>query len=147
MIVVIYCRVSSKDQVKNLSLPTQQKFCAEFCQRQGWQVDRVFVEKGESAKTADRTQLQAMLAYCRQSKGRIGCVVVYSLSRFARAKFDHVVLRAHLYKLGITLRSVTEPIDDTPTGKLMEGILSTYAQFENDVRSERTIHAFLHRRD
>jgi site-specific DNA recombinase len=36
------------------------------------------------------------------------------------------------------LRSATEPIDDTSTGKLMEGVLAAFAQFDNDVRSERT---------
>jgi DNA invertase Pin-like site-specific DNA recombinase len=35
-------------------------------------------------------------------------------------------------------RSVTEPIDDTSTGKLMEGVLAAFAQFDKDVRSERT---------
>jgi site-specific DNA recombinase len=47
-------------------------------------------------------------------------------------------LRAHLKSLGISLRSATEPIDDTSTGKLMEGVLAAFAQFDNDVRSERT---------
>jgi hypothetical protein len=35
------------------------------------------------------------------------------------------------------LRSATEPIDDTSTGKLMEGVLAAFAQFDNDVRSDR----------
>jgi len=47
-------------------------------------------------------------------------------------------LRAHLKSLGISVRSATEPIDDTSTGKLMEGVLAAFAQFDNDVRSERT---------
>jgi site-specific DNA recombinase len=38
----------------------------------------------------------------------------------------------------VTLRSVMEPIDDSPTGKLMEGVLSTFAQFDNDQNAERT---------
>jgi site-specific DNA recombinase len=38
----------------------------------------------------------------------------------------------------ITLRSATEPIDDTATGKLMEGVLAAFAQFDNDVRSDRS---------
>ena len=122
MRAVIYCRVSTKDQVQNLSLPTQQKVCAEFCLRQGWEVDRVFVEEGESAKTANRTELKNLLAYCREHKGRIQCVVVYSVNRFAREKHDHYLLRAQLQRLGVTLRSATEPIDDSSTGKLMEGI-------------------------
>jgi hypothetical protein len=42
-----------------------------------------------------------------------------------------------LHGLGISLRSVTEPIDDTSTGKLLEGVLASFAQFDNDERSER----------
>jgi site-specific DNA recombinase len=34
--------------------------------------------------------------------------------------------------------SATEPIDDTSTGKLMEGVLAAFAQFDNDCRSDRT---------
>src|SRR5438034_880277 len=53
-------------------------------------------------------------------------------------KYDHFALRAHMKSLGISLRSATEPIDDTSTGKLMEGVLASFAQFDNDVRSDRT---------
>ena len=55
-----------------------------------------------------------------------------------RDKYDHFVLRSHLQSLGISLRSATEPIDDTSTGKLMEGVFAAFAQFDNDVRSDRT---------
>ena len=40
----------------------------------------------------------------------------FNLTRFAREKYDHFALRAHLKSLGISLRSATEPIDDTSTG-------------------------------
>src|SRR5262245_31834803 len=49
-----------------------------------------------------------------------------------------VVAHATLKSLGISLRSATEPIDDTSTGKLMEGVLAAFAQFDNDVCSDRT---------
>jgi DNA invertase Pin-like site-specific DNA recombinase len=65
-------------------------------------------------------------------------VIVYNLTRFAREKYDHFALRAHLKSLRISLRSATEPIDDTSTGKLMEGVPAAFAQFDNDVRSDRT---------
>jgi site-specific DNA recombinase len=70
--------------------------------------------------------------------GRVQFIVVFNLTRFAREKYDHFALRTHLKSLGISLRSATEPIDDTSTGKLMEGVLAAFAQFDNDVRSERT---------
>ena len=128
---VIYVRVSTKEQTENLSLATQLRSCEEYCRRQGYDVLERFHEEGESAKTTDRSQLQALLKYCRTHKGQIHFVVVYNLTRFAREKYDHFALRAHLQSLGISLRSATEPIDDTSTGKLMEGVLAAFAQFDN----------------
>ena len=138
MRAVLYCRVSSKEQTKNLSLPMQEASCREFCERREWQVERAFIERGESAKTADRTELQRMLTFCRRNRKRVGVVVVYNLNRFARNAGDHHAVRGILRALGITLRSVTENIDDSPGGKMVEGILATVHQFENDLRSERT---------
>lgn len=135
---VIYVRVSTKEQTENLSLPTQLRACEEYCRREGYEVVERFREEGESAKTADRTELQNLLKYCRTHKGKVHFVVVYNLTRFAREKYDHFALRAFLKSLGISLRSATEPIDDTSTGKLMEGVLAAFAQFDNDVRAERT---------
>ena len=65
-------------------------------------------------------------------------VVVFNLTRFARDKYDHFVLRSHLQSLGISLRSATEPIDETSTGKLMEGVPAAFALFDNGCRSDRT---------
>ncbi len=135
---VIYCRVSTKEQTQNLSLPTQLKACRDYCAREGYAAAETFIDEGESAKTADRPELQRLLTYCREHKGRVTAVVVYNVTRFARQKYDHVILRATLWKLGITLRSVMEPIDDSPSGKLMEGVLAAFAQFDNDQKSERT---------
>ena len=135
---VIYIRVSTKEQTENLSLPTQLRACEEYCRREGLDVLERFREEGESAKTADRTELQRLLAFCRTNKGRVHFVVVFNLTRFARDKYDHFALRSLLKSLGISLRSATEPIDDTSTGKLMEGVLAAFAQFDNDVRSDRT---------
>jgi hypothetical protein len=81
---VIYVRVSTKEQTENLSLPTQLKACEEYCQRQGFHVLARFREEGESAKTADRTELQKLLQFCRTNKGRVQFVVVFNLTRFAR---------------------------------------------------------------
>src|SRR6266568_4027783 len=119
---VIYVRVSTKEQTENLSLPSQLKACEEYCERQGFHVLARFREEGENAKTADRTELQKLLQFCRKNKSTVQFVVVFDVTRFAREKYDHFALRAHLKSLGISLRSATEPIDDTSTGKLMEGV-------------------------
>lgn len=138
MKAVIYIRVSTEEQVKNLSLETQQKACVDYCRRNHLEVAKVFTEEGESAKTMNRPQLQAMLAYCRDNRGKIGTVIVYNLSRFARNTSDHLAVKLVLSKQGVTLRSVCEPVDDSSTGKFLETILAAAAQLDNDMRSDRT---------
>jgi DNA invertase Pin-like site-specific DNA recombinase len=135
---VIYVRVSDPRQAKNLSLGTQLSSCEDYCRREGYEILERFKEEGESAKTADRTELIKLLTYCRKNKGKVHFVVVHNLTRFAREKFDHFSLRAHPRGLGISLRSATEPIDDSATGKLVDGVLASVAQFDNDVRSDQT---------
>ena len=61
---VIYVRVSTKEQTENLSLSTQLKACEEYCGREDFELLSPFREEGESAKTADRTELQNLLQCC-----------------------------------------------------------------------------------
>ena len=96
---VIYSRVSTKEQTENLSLPTQLLACEEYCRREGLEVLARFKEEGESAKTADRTELQRLLTFCRTNKGKVHFVVVFNLTRFARDKYDHFALRSFLKSL------------------------------------------------
>ena len=136
---VIYVRVSTTEQVDNYSLSTQEKACRDYCTRNNSEVDKVFVEEGESAKTANRTQFQKALAYCRENKGKVKWLVVYAVSRFARNSHDHLATRAFLGSVGVNLRSVTEPFDESSQGKLMESILASFAQFDNDMKADRTV--------
>ncbi len=136
MKAVAYCRVSTKEQVRNTSLETQQQAIRAYCDREGIEVVRVFLEEGESAKTADRTQLRELLAYCRSSP--VDLVLVWKFDRFARDLEQHIGLRTKLRSLGVQVRSVTEPVGEDPAGKLMENVLASFAQFDNDVRAQRT---------
>ena len=136
---VVYCRVSTREQVENMSLPTQQKACREYCETRNISVDRVFVEEGESAKSVDRTELQNLLAYCSDHRQLIDFVVVFKVDRFSRYCADHQALRVILHRYGILLRSVTEPIDETAEGTLMENVLSAVAQYDNQSKARRTV--------
>ena len=135
-----YIRVSTDEQVKGTSLDMQQKACIDFAKANGWELPlkNVFRDEGESAKAMNRPNLLAMLEFCRKNKGKISKCIVWKLDRFARNSDDHVMIRAILRKNGVSLVSVTEPIDDSPTGKLMETVLSGFAQFDNEIRTHRT---------
>ncbi len=135
---MIYCRVSSLEQVEGTSLESQERMCRDYAKREGMAVSEVFIDRGESAKTADRTEFLNAISYCSKKKNDVSHFVVYKLDRFARNQEDHIGVRAKLKQYGVQLRSVTEPIDDSPMGKMMEGILSTFAEFDNNVRTERS---------
>jgi hypothetical protein len=60
----------------------------------------VNVPSSRTSQDDGRSQLQALLKYCRTHKGKVHFVVVYNLTRFAREKYDHFALRAHLKSLG-----------------------------------------------
>ncbi len=139
MVGVIYCRVSSKEQIEGTSLESQQAACHEYAASKGIEVLRVFVEQGESAKFADRTQLLELIDFCRVHKGSIHMLLVWKIDRFARNVSDHFSVKATLVKYGVRIVSVTEPIDQNPEGRLMETILAGFAQFDNDIRAMRTV--------
>ena len=139
MTAIIYVRVSSRDQVEGTSLETQEIACREYAKRHDLTVARVFVEEGESAKFADRTQLIALLDYCKVAEHAVSTLIVWKLDRFARNVEDHFAIKAMLRRSGVSVVSVTEPIAQDPNGKLMETILAGFAAFDNDVRAMRTV--------
>ena len=139
MNAVIYCRVSSREQVEGTSLESQQLACEEYARARNIHVLRVFVEQGESAKFADRTELLLLIEFCRENKGRVNTLLVWKVDRFARNVADHFSVKATLQRYGVDIASVTEPIDEKPEGKLMETILAGFAQFDNDIRATRTV--------
>ncbi len=44
-----------------------------------------------------------------------------------------------LSKYGIKVKSVTEPTDDTPAGKLHEQMMAVFAEFDINLRADRTV--------
>ena len=136
---IIYCRVSSKEQIEGTSLESQELACREYAQAHGITILKIFVERGESAKFADRTQLIDLLNFCRDHKGQVETLLVWKVDRFARNVGDHFNIKAQLLKYGVRVVSVTEPIDSNPEGRLLETILAGFAQFDNDIRAMRTV--------
>lgn len=137
---MIYCRVSTKEQVdEGNSLVSQERLCREYALKEGFEIAEVFIEKGESAKTANRTQLNLLLKFCTKKKGSVQAVIAYKVDRISRSIADYTVIRATLKRYGVEIRSVTEFFEDTPAGRFMENIIANVGQFDNDVRAERSI--------
>lgn len=137
---VIYCRVSTKEQVYDgNSLTSQQKICKEYALKSGYEISEVFIEQGESAKNADRTQLKRLIEYCTNKRNGVQAVIAYKVDRIARNIDDYRYIRVLLKRYGVEIKSTSEYFEDTPAGRFMENIIANVAQFDNDVRTERSV--------
>lgn len=137
-LAVLYCRVSTNRQaIRGSSLESQEKICSLYARQSGYEIAKIFLEEGESAKTADRTKLLELVDYCEHKRNRIEAVIFYKIDRWARYMLDYHNLKSSLNKLGISIKSATENLDDSPAGRFMENVLASQAQFDNEVRAER----------
>ncbi len=136
---VIYIRVSSEEQVENFSLGTQEEICRRDAKFKGFEISEVFREEGKSAKNiTGRPVLLEMLDYCRKNRKEVRAIYVYRLDRLSRQTSDYLAIRKRLFEYNISIISATEPTGNSPTEKLLETVLASFAQHDNDVRSERT---------
>lgn len=133
-IAVSYVRVSTKRQAEKggtsegFSIPAQKAANQQKAESMGAFVVKEFVDRGESAKTADRPALQEMLGYIKEHK--VDYVIVHKLDRLARNRADDVEISKLLSSVDVQLVSTTESFDDrTPSGSLMHGIMSSVAEF------------------
>ena len=139
MNAIIYVRVSTNEQAQlGYSLKAQEELCKDFAKRNKYNILKIFIEKGESAKTTNRTELKSMLEYARINKNKIDALIIYKIDRLSRDTYDSLTIRLFLKKLDIDLKSVTEPFDDGPFGTFTATLFSSIAQLDNDIRSERT---------
>ncbi len=136
---IIYLRVSTEEQVDNYSLETQEKLCKQEAERRGMNILKIFREEGRSAKTIlGRPVLLEMLEFCKKNKRYIDALIVYRLDRLSRQTSDYLAIRRKLVECEISLISASEPTGNSPTEKFVETMLASFAQMDNDVRSERT---------
>ncbi len=135
MKVAIYLRVSTLDQATKgntnrdgFSIPAQREACRRRAKDLGATVIKEYTDRGESARSAARPELQRLLGDLCDKKG-IKYVIVHKIDRLARNLHDDVTIGLAIQKGGAQLVSVTENIDETPSGRLLHGIMATIAEF------------------
>ena len=131
---VIYLRVSTAGQVKTdrdaegFSIPAQRDACLRKAESLNAYVLDEYIDAGESARSADRPKLTEMLARLATERD-IDYVIVHKVDRLARNRADDVAINLAINEAGARLVSVSENIDETPSGMLLHGIMSSIAEF------------------
>jgi site-specific DNA recombinase len=130
---VLYLRVSTREQAtrggeaEGFSIPAQREACFRRAEQLGVVVVEEFIDAGESARSTRRPNLHAMLSYIEEHA--VQFVIVHKLDRLARNRADDVAINLAIQRAGTTLVSVSENIDETPSGQLLHGIMADIAQF------------------
>ena len=129
-----YLRVSTAGQASTdrdgeaYSIAAQREGCSRKAESLDADLLDFYVDAGESARKADRPQLQAMLERLKTDRD-IDFVIVHKIDRLARNRGDDVAITMAIRQAGAQLISVTENIDETPAGMLLHGIMSSMAEF------------------
>lgn len=130
----IYLRVSTVAQAtrgrepEGYSIPAQREACQAKAAELDAEVVAEYVDRGESAKTADRPELKALLARLDAERD-LDLVIVHKVDRLARNRYDDATITYALHEAGVALVSVTENIDSTPVGAFMHAIVAANAEF------------------
>ncbi|AKG53316.1 resolvase domain protein [Dehalogenimonas sp. WBC-2] len=132
MKVAIYARVSSVAQDVDLSISAQIKALREFANKNGYQIIREFIDEAESGCTDSRPEFRNMINMAHAKEKPFEGILVWKFSRFARSRKDSIVYKTLLRKNGVQVVSINEPSEDTPTGRLLEGIIESLDEFYSD---------------
>ena len=130
MRLALYCRVSTDKQTTE----NQKIRLVEYAERKGYDYE-LFEEVESTRKT--RPVKQALLAQLRD--GKFDAVVVYKLDRWARSSTELILDTKEIVDKGVGFISLSDNLDfSTASGKLHFQILSSFAEFERSLISERT---------
>lgn len=131
---VIYVRYSSHSQ-RDVSIEQQIRHCKLFADRQGIQIVNIYEDRALTGTNDNRPGFQKMIHDAERSSWDY--VIVYTLDRFARNRYDSAVYKRQLKNLGIKVLSAMENISDDPSGVLMESLLEGLAEYYSAELSQK----------
>ena len=100
----------------------------KYAKAQGWHIYKEYTDEGYTGRQASsRPSFQQMISDAKT--GKFQKIICHKIDRFARNREDSVVYKALLRRHGIDIAFITENIEDSIYGRLIEGILQVFAEF------------------
>ena len=126
---VIYARYSSHSQ-REESIEGQLRECHDFAKKNNLRVIDEYCDRALSGKTDNRAAFQKLIRDAE--KGQFHAVIMYTLDRFARSRYDSAMYKAKLKKYGVKVYYAKQAIPDTPEGIILESVLEGYAEYYSE---------------
>lgn len=127
MRAAIYARYSAGPNQTDTSIEGQVKACRRYIDAQGHSFAGLYADRHISGRTDKRPEFQRMVDDAKE--GSFDVLVVYSLDRFSRDKYDSAIYKKVLRDAGVAVESATEAIPGGPEGILFEGMLESMAEY------------------
>lgn len=123
---VIYARYSTNRQ-REESIEGQVRECRELAALKELNINHIYVDRAESGRSDERTEFQIMI---KDAEAKLfDFVICYKNDRFARNRYDAIIYKHKLKKLGITVLFSAEPQVDGPEGVILESVLEGFAEY------------------
>jgi len=139
MNVVIWARVSSREQREGYSIDAQLRATRERAAREGWKVLREFAVAESAKRGAERLAFNEMFAWVRQNarRERIEVILSHKLDRACRNMRDAVRLQELEDTCGVRLAFVENQFGPGAAGAFSFNVMAAVAQYYSDnLRSE-----------
>ena len=130
--VAAYVRVSSDSQDVQNSIQAQVLEITRYAKANNMVIVKIYTDEAFTGTISSRPGFQSLIADATSPDPQFRTILVWKLSRFARNKFDSVTYEHMLKKRGIQVISVTEPIDDSPAGEMLRGIIQSLDAYLSD---------------
>lgn len=98
--------------------------------KNGFTVINEYCDRAISGKTDNRPSFQRLIK--DSEKGHFQAVIMYTLDRFARNRYDSAIYKAKLKKNGVRVFYAKQPMPDTPEGIILESVLEGYAEYYSE---------------
>ena len=132
MDAITYARVSSDSQDVDLSISAQLRALRDYAGKHDFQIVREFIDEAESGRNDRRSAFREMITLAKAKHPPFKVILVWKLNRFARNRADSIVYKKLLRDRGIKLISINEPLEDSPSGHLLEGVIETIDEFYSE---------------
>lgn len=126
---VIYARYSSHNQ-REESIEGQLRECHDFAEKNGLTVVKEYCDRAISGKTDQRPSFQKLIR--DSEKGHFQAVIMYTLDRFARNRYDSAIYKAKLKKNGVRVFYAKQPMPEGPEAIILESVMEGYAEYYSE---------------
>ena len=131
-----WARVSSREQEREgFSLEVQVDAINDYVKKQGGVILNMFQVAETATTSKQRIEFAKMLDFIKKNKSIINAIVIYKYDRFSRNMKDWASLEEIEKNYEIQLISITQPSENTPSGRFTRRLHATTAAYQTEQQS------------